>query len=226
MIAIIPARGGSKRIPRKNIEEFHGKPMISYAIENALNSKIFDEVFVSTDDEDIAVIARNYGAVVPVMRSNKNSDDFATTYDVLAEVLDYYHSNGRSIDKACCIYPCTPLLSLDNLTDGFERFKDSDFDVLLSSVKFEANIQRGFTLNEVGNVHLLHPEFILERSQDLTPTYHDAGAFYFFNSASLLTNKSLWVGKIGALELPARRVQDIDTPEDWKMAELKYQLLK
>ena len=226
MIAIIPARGGSKRIPRKNIEEFHGKPMISYAIKNALNSDIFDEVFVSTDDEQIAEIAREYGALVPAMRSDKNSDDFATTYDVLAEVLDYYENSGRSIEEACCIYPCTPLLHTNDIKDGFERFKNSDFDVLLSSVKFEANIQRGFTLNEDGNVQLLKPELILERSQDLTPAYHDAGAFYFFNSASLLTNKSIWVGKIGALELPAGRVQDIDTPEDWKMAELKYQLLK
>jgi pseudaminic acid cytidylyltransferase len=214
IVAIIPARGGSKRIPRKNIKEFHGKPMIS------------DEVFVSTDDEEIAAIARKFGAVVPVIRSTKNSDDFATTYDVLAEVLNYYATTDRSVGSACCIYPCTPLLNTDNLADGFNRFNNSAFDVLLSSVKFEANIQRGFTLNEDGNVHLLQPELILERSQDLTPAYHDAGAFYFFDTASLAINKSLWVGHIGALELSADRVQDIDTPEDWRMAELKYELLK
>lgn len=226
MIAIIPARGGSKRIPRKNIKSFHGKPIIAYAIENALNSGIFDEVFVSTDDEEIATIARNYGASVPVLRSEKNSDDHTTTFDVLIEVANYFLSIGKKIEQACCIYPTTPLLSSENLTDGFQIFSKSEFDVLLSSVEFESHIQRGFTLGKSNEVQLLQPDYILKRSQDIPASFHDAGAFYFFNVDSLKNNGSLWKGKVGGFQLPTERVQDIDTPNDWKMAELKYELLK
>lgn len=225
-IAIIPARGGSKRIPNKNINLFHGKPIIAYAIENAIHSKLFDEVFVSTDNEKIAEIAKNLGADVPVLRSEANADDYATTSDVLVEVLEHYQKINKEVDSACCIYPTTPLLSAADLIAADRVFIRNNFDVLLSCVAYDFPIQRAFELTEASTVQLREPQHINERSQDLPKTYHDAGAFYFFSVKPFLENKSLWLGNIGAYPLPESKVQDIDTPEDWTRAELKYQLLK
>ncbi len=224
-IAIIPARGGSKRIPNKNIKLFHGKPIIAYAIENTLNSGLFDEVFVSTDDLKIAEIAQNLGATVPVFRSSENADDFATTSDVLIEVLEYYNGLGLKLQTACCIYPTTPLLTPIDLIAANDIFYKEKYDVLLSCVAFDSPIQRAFELNTASEVILREPQFINMRSQDLPKTYHDAGAFYFFDVNTFLQNRSLWLGRIGAHPLPDSKVQDIDTLEDWKLAEIKFQLL-
>lgn len=223
-VAIIPARGGSKRIPRKNIRDFHGKPIISYAIENALKSGLFNEVFVSTDDEEIAKIAVNLKAVVPLLRTKKNADDFATTSDVLLEVIEYYQSINKPLSIACCLYPTTPLINAEDLVAAYSIFSKGDFETLISSVVYPHPIQRAFRLNNSKRVILKQPELINSRSQDLEKSYHDAGAFYFFDVASFEKNKSLWSGKIGAFELPESKVQDIDTYEDWTMAELKYKL--
>lgn len=225
-LAIIPARGGSKRIPRKNIKLFNGKPIITYSIEAALNSGVFDEVMVSTDDEEIAEIALESGAVVPILRSTGNSDDFATTSNVLEEVLSYYQGEKINITSCCCIYPTAPLISSEDLFNAFELFEKSSFDVLISSVKFSFPIQRAFQVSEKSDIQLIHPDAIKMRSQDLPSTYHDAGAFYLFNPIHFLKVKDLWKGKVGAYELPESRVQDIDTLEDWKIAELKFNLLK
>jgi N-acylneuraminate cytidylyltransferase len=224
-IAIIPARGGSKRIPRKNIKLFHGKPILTYAIETAIESGLFSRVIVSTDDEEIAQIAKNFGAEVPFLRSNENADDFASTSSVLIEVLDQLTSIGESFTSACCIYPTSPLIDSKDLINASEQFITSECDVLISSVAYSFPIQRSFHLNEANMVELNQPLAINERSQDLVKNYHDAGAFYFFDTEKFTASKSLWLGKIGAFELSELKVQDIDTLEDWKIAELKYSIL-
>lgn len=224
-IAIIPARGGSKRIPKKNIKSFHGKPIIAYAIETALNSGIFSRVIVSTDNVEIAKIAVEYGAEVPFLRSSENADDFATTSSVLLEVLEKLSTCGESYTSACCIYPTSPLIDSKDLKHANEQFISNKYDVLISCVAYSFPIQRSFHLNEVNMVELNHPETINERSQDLVKNYHDAGAMYFFNVQKFKVSKSLWSGNIGAYELGELKVQDIDTLEDWKIAELKYSIL-
>ena len=222
MIAIIPARGGSKRIHRKNIKSFHGKPIIAYAIETAILSNLFDEVIVSTDDEEIAEIAIKYGAKVPFYRSQNNSNDFATTSDVLLEVIDHYSGNLESI---CCIYPTSPLINFEDLIKANALYKTGKFDTVIASVVYSFPIQRAFRLTIEKEIELLHPELIETRSQDLELTYHDAGSFYFFNVPEFQKNKTLWKGKVGSYQLPELKVQDIDTLEDWLQAEIKYSQL-
>jgi pseudaminic acid cytidylyltransferase len=224
-VAIIPARGGSKRIPRKNIQLFHGKPIIAYAIETAIESALFSRVIVSTDDPEIAQIAKNHGAEVPFLRSEENADDFATTSSVLLEVLEQLSTNGESYTSACCIYPTSPLIDSKDLKNANEQFIRNKYDVLISSVVYSFPIQRSFHLNAANLVELNHPDAINQRSQDLIKNYHDAGAMYFFNVQKFKATKSLWEGNIGAFELSELKVQDIDTLEDWKIAELKYSIL-
>jgi len=224
-VAIIPARGGSKRIPRKNIQLFHGKPIIAYAIETAIESALFSRVIVSTDDPEIAQIAKNHGAEVPFLRSEENADDFATTSSVLLEVLEQLSTNGESYTSACCIYPTSPLIDSKDLKNANEQFIRNKYDVLISSVVYSFPIQRSFHLNAANLVELNHPDAINQRSQDLIKNYHDAGAMYFFNVQKFKASKSLWEGNIGAFKLSELKVQDIDTLEDWKIAELKYSIL-
>lgn len=225
-IAIIPARGGSKRIPRKNIKDFLGKPIIAYSIDTALNSGLFDEVFVSTDDPEIAEIAKKLGAKVPVLRSAKNSDDFATTSDLLIEVLEFYSSQSLIVDSFCCIYATSPLIQVEDLKAANNLFETTDFDTLMSAVAFSFPPQRSFQLIENNQIELNFPSEIGKRSQDLTPFYHDAGMFYFCKTNSFLSTQNIWSGKIGAYCLDELKVQDIDNEIDWKLAELKYQLAK
>ncbi|MEY3236616.1 MAG: hypothetical protein RI883_717 [Bacteroidota bacterium] len=223
LIAIIPARGGSKRIPRKNIKLFHGKPIIAYSIEAAIQSGLFDEVVVSTDDEEIELIAKQFNALIH-KRSAKNADDFATTSDVIDEVLKDLESTLGTIDVLCCIYPTSPLIQKNDLQLAFKTFQDNKSDVVLAASPFSFPPQRGFTL-ENDKLKLVAPECIQMRSQDLQKNYHDAGAFYFVNPESFKITKNLWEGKINAYILNETKIQDIDSEEDWKMAELKYQLL-
>lgn len=226
MIAIIPARGGSKRIPNKNRKLFHGKPIIAYSIEAALKSGLFEQVIVSTDNEEIARIAKECGAEVPFIRSDKNSDDFATTSDVLLEVLSDFEKNGQVFENACCIYPTSPLIDFKDLVQAKALFGKEKFDSLISCVCYSFPIQRAFRLKDNKEILLLQPDLIHTRSQELETTFHDAGSFYFFNVPKFQENKTLWSGRIGSFELPETKVQDIDTMEDWKLAELKYTLLK
>ena len=184
-LAIIPARGGSKRIPRKNIKDFLGKPIIAYAIETALKSNLFDLVMVSTDDPEIAEVAKKYGASVPFTRSEKNSNDFATTADVLTEVLEWYREHKQLPETFCCLYPTSPLVSETDLKNAYKQFEANKIPVLISAVPYSFPIQRSFRLNDMQLVKPVEPENMLKRSQDLELTYHDAGAFYFFDTAFL-----------------------------------------
>lgn len=221
-IAIITARGGSKRIPRKNVKVFMGKPMVAYAIAAALESNLFDEVMVSTDDSEIAKIAKENGAVVPFMRSSATSNDYATTADVLNEVITEYGKRGVAFDSFCCIYPCVPFLTGDLLRAAHTAFVSSGADSLMPVVKYSFPIQRALRRNAEGFLEYREPENKLKRSQDLEPMYHDVGMFYFHKTASFCAKNA----RMAMFEMPEERVQDIDTMDDWKMAELKYKVLK
>ncbi len=223
-VAIITARGGSKRIPRKNIKEFCSKPIIAYSIEAALESGVFDTVMVSTDDEEIAEIAKGYGAEVPFFRSEYTSGDFASTTDVLMEVLEEYENRGQRFDIGCCIYPTAPFITADRLRDAFNTLKDSDADTLIPVVGFSYPPQRAMIIYE-GKLIFRHPEYLESRSQDLEKRYHDAGQFYFFRTEALKENRDLLVGDIIPMELSEMEVQDIDNQIDWELAELKYKLI-
>ena len=220
-LAIITARGGSKRIPRKNIKDFLGRPIITYSIDAAINSECFDEVMVSTDDEEIASIARKSKAVVPFLRTSKTSDDFASTADVITEVIMEYSKLDKRFTYACCIYPTAPFLTVAKLKAGFELIKDSDCDAVIPVVRFDYPVQRALEIND-GRLKMIWPENHDARSQDLKPAYHDAGQFYWINVARFLKNKTLFGDDLLPLELPASEVQDIDNEEDWQIAELKY----
>ena len=224
-LAMITARGGSKRIPRKNIKEFNGKPIIAYSIEAALKSGAFDEVMVSTDDEEIADIARKYGASVPFMRSEKTANDFATTVDVIDEVISEYHNRGEDFDVFACIYPTAPFITSDKLKEAVEKLSASDADSLIPVVRFSYPPQRAMEIHD-GRLVFRQPENLSKRSQDLEPHYHDAGQFYVVRTESFLKNKGIMVGQILPMELSELEVQDIDNEVDWKLAEMKYKLLQ
>ena len=224
-LAIIPARGGSKRIPRKNIKYFLGKPIIAYAIENAINSQLFDEIMVSTDDEVIAEIAISYGAKVPFKRSEKNSSDSATTIDVIKEVIFSYEKLGRKFEYASCIYPCTPLLSKEKLKESFYLLKKSNLDCVFPVIKYGFPIQRAVRLNDKGLIEMFQPEHLITRSQDLENSFHDAGQFYSFNVNNLMSKQKLITELTGHLEVSEMEAQDIDNLVDWQLAELKYKII-
>jgi len=223
-LAMITARGGSKRIPRKNIKEFNGKPIIAYSIEAALSSGVFDEVMVSTDDEEIAKIAKKYGAKVPFFRSEKTANDFATTVDVIEEVLNTYKERGEEFDIFCCIYPTAPFITAKRLKDAVEELSKSDADSLIPVVRFSYPPQRAMEVHD-GKLVFRQPEYLSKRSQDLEPHFHDAGQFYVVRSESFFKNRGIMVGDILPMELSELEVQDIDNEVDWKLAELKYNLL-
>ncbi|WP_439883135.1 pseudaminic acid cytidylyltransferase [Pontibacter sp. MBLB2868] len=223
-LAIIPARGGSKRIPRKNIKDFLGKPIIAYTIEAALNSGLFEEVMVSTDDEEIAAMARQYGAVVPFLRSPETSDDFATTAAVLSEVLQKYAAQGRAFDYACCLYPTAPFVTGKMLSEAYGKLMAGDFDTVFPVLRYSYPIWRSLRV-EGDRAVLNWPEHLESRSQDLPPAFHDAGQFYWFRVGRFLEKLALFTDRSGAIELSELEVQDIDSETDWKLAELKYKLL-
>lgn len=223
-LAVITARGGSKRIPRKNILPFLGKPIIAYSIEAAINSGEFDEVMVSTDDEEIAQIAIRYGAAVPFLRSSETSNDYATTVDVLMEVLGEYEKRGQNFDILCCIYPTAPFVTDIKINNALEILMNSDADTVLPVVAYSYPPQRSLVVED-GLLTLKFPEYRTSRSQDLEPYYHDAGQFYLMKVDALKENKSIMKGRITPFELPEMEVQDIDNMTDWQIAELKYQFM-
>lgn len=223
-IAIIPARGGSKRIPRKNIKEFLGKPIIAYSIEIALQSELFDEVMVSTDDEEIAQQALKYGAKIPFLRDASTADDFATTAAVLTEVLEKYSLQGHTFDVGCCIYPTAPLIKLTALTEGYTLLNDHHFDTVFPVLKYSYPIWRSLKLDQ-SKVELNWPEHLNSRSQDLPAAFHDAGQFYWFKVKEFMQSQTLFTSNSGAVELNELEVQDIDNLTDWTLAELKYKLI-
>lgn len=222
-IAIIPARGGSKRIPRKNIKDFLGKPIIAYSIEAALRCNNFDEVMVSTDDVEIAEIAKQYGAKVPFIRSKENSNDFATTVDVLSEVLNQYKILDRNFINACCIYPTAPFVTSDILNEGYKKMIIDNYDSVFPILRYSFPIQRALMIEDE-KVKMFYPEFLESRSQDLEPSFHDAGQFYWFKTSVLETLNKLWTDNSGGIEVNELAAQDIDNETDWKLAEIKYNL--
>ncbi len=224
-ICIIPARGGSKRIPKKNIKKFIDKPIIAYSIEAALKSNIFDEVMVSTDDEKIAEIAKEYGANVPFIRSSKNSDDFATTLDVINEVIEHYQSIGIEYQTACCLYATAPFVTSNLLSLGYNKLISNHFDSVFPIIKYSFPIQRALKIKD-NKVEMFNPEHINTRSQDLEGSYHDSGQFYFFQVKTILGKGKMWTDNTSYITLNELEVQDIDTETDWKLAELKFKLLK
>lgn len=224
-LCIIPARGGSKRIPRKNIKNFMGKPIIAYSIQAAIQSNLYDEVMVSTDDDEIAKISRDYGAKVPFMRSETNADDFATTMDVLLEVVKEYQNLGGEFDYICCIYPTAPFVTSTQLINAYGKLTKEEFDVVFPVVPFNYPIQRSLKM-ENSKLQFFFPEFENARSQDLQGAFHDAGQFYFLKLSSLLKQKTLFSKNTGAIILNELEAQDIDNETDWKIAEIKYEFLQ
>lgn len=222
-VCVIPARGGSKRIPRKNVREFCGRPIIAYSVEAALESGLFDEVMVSTDDEEIAGVARGLGADVPFMRSARTSGDMATTADVLLEVLGRFEDLGRRFDVTCCLYATAPFVSAQRLREAWGMLEGADSVVSVAPFSFPP--QRGFVERE-GRASWWMPENAQRRSQDLEVVYHDAGQLYLCRTERLASERSLVCGECRMLVLPEAEVQDIDNESDWVMAEAKYRMLR
>lgn len=222
-IAIITARGGSKRIPRKNIKEFCGKPILAYSIEAALKCGLFDRVMVSTEDAEIAELAGKYGAEVPFFRSESTSGDYAVTTDVLLEVLAEYEKRGERFDLACCIYPTAPFVTAERLREAVSLLEESGADSVLPVARFSFPPQRCVVVKD-GCLQFKWPEYAQARSQDLEPFYHDAGQFYCLKVKSFLEQKVLVMNRTVPLILPEMEIQDIDTEEDWELAQVKYRL--
>lgn len=223
-LCIIPARGSSKRIPRKNIREFAGKPIIAFSIEAALKSELFDEVMVSTDDEEIAKVAKSYGAKVPFLRSHDAATDTAILLDVIDDVLQQYGLKGHHPKEICCLLATAPFVTVEMLNKALALFQKEKHDSVFPIVKFDSPIQRSLKLD--GNkVQMNWPENMALRSQDLEDCYYDSGLFYWLNNQILIKRK-LWTDNSGAIVLNPMVTQDIDTESDWKLAELKYNYLK
>ena len=230
-VAIITARGGSKRIPRKNIKDFCGKPIVAYAIAAALDSGLFDEVMVSTDSMEIAEIAKAHGASVPFMRSPSASDDYATTVDVLHEVLSAYAEREKKFDFMCCLYPTAPFVTAEKIRAAYTAFMESGADMLEPVVAFSYPPQRSFSI-EAGLLAYNYPEHVWTRSQDLPTWYHDAGQFYFYRveafrrSVEGNSEQGGYDLRCVPFVMNEMEVQDIDTIMDWQLAEAKYRLLQ
>ena len=222
-LCIIPARGGSKRIPRKNIRPFLGEPVIWYAIRTALRTQLFSEVMVSTDDEEIAAVAEKGGASVPFLRSSEKSDDHATTYDVLAEVIKRYQERNLRFDYVCCLYPVTPLTTENHLRSGYQNLLEGSFNSVLPVIPFSYPIWRSFKI-EGNRLEWNWPAHAIVRSQDLPEAYHDAGQWYWFRPDNLLEEGVLISQNTGYIKLDETEVQDVDVETDWKLLELKYRI--
>ena len=223
-LAIIPARGGSKRIHKKNIKDFLGKPIIAYSIDLALSSGLFDEVIVSTEDDEISQIASLYGAKVPFKRSMKNSTDFATTFDVIEEVLLQYKQKGVEFDFVCCLYPCAPFITNLILKEAFWKLINQHYDIVFPIIKYSSPIQRALRIRD-NKVQFINPDFKHFRTQDFEKKYFDAGQFYFFKPSVLLNSNRIITENSGFIILNKNQVEDIDELEDWEAAEFRYKYI-
>lgn len=224
-IAIIPARGGSKRIPRKNIKVFHGKPMIAYSIEAAQKSGCFDRIIVSTDDQEIADIALKYGAEVPFLRPADIANDYATTMDVMEHAIQFLAKQEINPEFICCIYATAPFILADDLCKGLEILNESKVEYVFSATSFPFPIQRAIKLTKQGDVKMFSEQYADTRSQDLVEAYHDAGQFYWGKTSAFLARKAIFAEHSKVVLLPRKRVQDIDTVEDWELAEALFAVL-
>ena len=224
-LCIIPARGGSKRIPKKNIKSFLGKPIIAYSIEAAIQSKLFTEIMVSTDCQETAEIAQEYGAKVPFLRSKGNSNDFATTYDVIKEVIDEYKKNEVNFKNICCIYACAPFVTANKLKQAYQELSNSKVDAIFPVIEYSFPIQRAIKINN-GKIKLFNTKYLNTRSQDLDKSYHDAGQFYLMKSEKILKKGRIITDNCSSIIITELEGQDIDNDTDWKLAELKFKLFK
>jgi len=218
-VVIIPARGGSKRIPRKNIKAFFGKPMIAWSIEAAKKSGIFDRIIVSTDDEEIASIAREWGAEVPFIRPAELSEDLTATIPVISHAIQWLLEQGEDLDAICCLYATAPFVEATDISKGYAELTTGDWAYTFSVTDFSAPIFRSFQLSASGGVEMFYPEHFNTRSQDLPEAYHDAGQFYWGRKESWLQGKIFFSNQSKPIIIPRWRVQDIDTPSDWQRAE-------
>jgi N-acylneuraminate cytidylyltransferase len=225
-VAVIPARGGSKRIPRKNVRPFAGKPMIAHSIECALQTRAFDRVVVSTDDDEIARIARELDAEVPFRRPSELSDDHTGTIDVIAHAIDHLQREGSVLSAVCCIYPTAPFIRTDDLTKGLEILESGSWQYVFSATTFDSPIFRSFRKNPDGGLEMLFPEYFETRSQDLPEATHDAGQFYWGRPRAWLDHMQVFGKWSTVVPIPRWRVQDIDTEEDWQRAEAINAYLK
>jgi pseudaminic acid cytidylyltransferase len=225
-LCVIPARGGSKRIPRKNIRLFAGRPILAWSLRAALETGLFDRVMVSTDDEDIAAVALAHGAEVPFLRPRELADDHTGTHAVVKQAIQWHQRQGMSVEVACCVYATAPFVQPRFLREGYERLMASDKAFVFSVTSYAFPIQRALRLNALGEVEALHPEYRNTRSQDLEPAYHDAGQFYWGRAEAFLNDAVLFSPASLAVILPRHLVQDIDTEEDWRRAELMFQVLQ
>ena len=225
-LAVIPARGGSKRIPRKNIRLFCGKPMIAWPIEAALDSGCFDAVVVSTDDEEIAEVAREHGASVPFMRPEELADDHTGTIPVIRHAIEWHQHQGKTPKQVCCIYATAPFVRAEDLQLGLRVLRETGSDYAFSITSYASPIQRAIRITPQGRVEMFHPEHFNTRSQDLEDAYHDAGQFYWGTASAWLVGKPIFSPDAAPLVLPRHRVQDIDTPEDWERAERMFKALQ
>ena len=224
-LCIIPARGGSKRIPKKNIKDFLGKPIIAYSIEAAKQSKLFDEIMVSTEDVEVAEVAKQFGAKVPFLRNKQTADDYAILSEVILEVVKQYkEEENKEFDTICCLLPTAPFVTEEALKNSYLRLINSNFDALFPVVRFSFPIQRAMQFKG-DSIRMIHPENMTKRSQDLEPSYHDAGLFYWVNVDTFMKEKSLWAKNVTATIVSEIMAHDIDTLEDWDIAEIKYRML-
>lgn len=221
-VAIIPARGGSKRIPRKNIRDFCGQPMLAWPLQAAIASQCFDRILLSTDDAEIAAVAKAHGAEVPFLRPADLADDHTGTTAVVAHAIRWLGEHGPPPDEVCCIYATAPFLRASDLRDGLQQLQDPGTDYAFAVTDYAFPIQRAVKLLANGHVEMFAPEQFTTRSQDLEPAYHDAGQFYWGRAAAWLAEKPIFADYSAAVLLPRSRVQDIDTPEDWHIAEQMF----
>jgi N-acylneuraminate cytidylyltransferase len=222
-LAVIPARGGSKRIPRKNIRPFCGKPMMAWSIAAALDSACFDRVVVSTDDSEIADMAKLYGAEVPFVRPAELSDDKAGTIPVISHAIEWFNQHGAPPEQVCCIYATAPFVTAADIRRGLDVLNATGSDYAFSVTTFPSPIQRAFRITATGRVEMFHPELFNTRSQDLEEGFHDAGQFYWGRAVAWLNGEVIFGPNAAPVKLPRYRVQDIDTNEDWQMAEYLFQ---
>ena len=221
-ICIIPARGGSKRIPQKNTKSFHGRPIISYSIRTAIDSGLFRRVIVSTDSQEISDVAADFGAEVPFLRSEANSSDAATLTQAVVEVIETLQATDAQIDFACCLLPTAVLVTAERLSEALAVLRDGAADCVLPVVEFSPPVQRSLVIDS-GRVGFRWPEFEFTRTQDCEPHYHDSGSFYMFRVSAFLTERRLIMTHSVPMVLGRSEVQDIDTLEDWVEAEMKFQ---
>lgn len=225
-LAVIPARGGSKRIPRKNIKPFCGKPMIAWSIEAALQSACFDQIVVSTDDAEIANVARQYGATVPFMRPSELSDDHTGTIPVIRHAIEWFNAQGQTADQVCCLYATAPFVTAADIRRGQDTLTDTGCDYAFSVTSYAFPIQRAIRITKQGRVEMFSPEHFDTRSQDLEEAWHDAGQFYWGQAGAWLHSKMIFSPTSASIILPRYRVQDIDTPEDWLRAEWMFKAMQ